>query len=121
MSNFKLIPLLPALGFPPLRPSVGTRDFQLRADLVWLPAHLVWTSQSKVFVRAGLAAGVRCRHVVEDMLLRDAEVQYVCPNAARQSHGSPFAAVAAIVGFFLLPDTSPRSKRLKVSSWLAVL
>jgi hypothetical protein len=57
----------------------------------------------------------------EDMLLRDAEVQYVCRNAARQSHGSPFAADAAIVGLFLLPDTSPRSKRLKVSSWLAVL
>jgi hypothetical protein len=37
---------------------------------------------------------------VEDMLLRDAEVQYVCRNAARQSHGSSFAAVAAIAGFF---------------------
>jgi hypothetical protein len=32
-----------------------------------------------------------------------------------------FAAVAAIVGFFRMPDTSPSSKRLKVSSWLAVL
>jgi len=32
-----------------------------------------------------------------------------------------FAAVAAIVGFFRLPDTSPSSKRLKVSSLLAVL
>jgi hypothetical protein len=27
-----------------------------------------------------------------------------------------FAAVAAIVGFFRMPDTSPSSKRLKVSS-----
>jgi hypothetical protein len=32
-----------------------------------------------------------------------------------------FAAVAAIAGFFRLPDTSLGSKRLKVSSWLAVL
>jgi hypothetical protein len=32
-----------------------------------------------------------------------------------------FAAVAAIAGFFRLPDTSPGSKRLKVSSCLAVL
>jgi hypothetical protein len=32
-----------------------------------------------------------------------------------------FAAVAAIAGFFRLPDTSPGSKRLKVSSWLTVL
>jgi hypothetical protein len=58
---------------------------------------------------------------LEDMLLRNAEVQYVCRNAARQSHGSSFAAVAAIAGFFRLPDTTPGSKRLKVSSWLAVL
>src|SRR5882757_2235262 len=27
--------------------------------------------------------------VADDMLLRNAEVQYVCRNAARQSHGSP--------------------------------
>jgi hypothetical protein len=59
---------------------------------------------------------------VEDMLLRDAEVQYVCRYAARQSHGSSFAvAVAAIAGFFRLLDMSPGSKRPKVSSWLAVL
>jgi hypothetical protein len=32
-----------------------------------------------------------------------------------------FAAVAAIAGFFRLPQTSPKSKRLKVSPWLAVL
>jgi hypothetical protein len=32
-----------------------------------------------------------------------------------------FATVAAIAGFFRLPDTSPGSKRPKVSSWLAVL
>jgi hypothetical protein len=32
-----------------------------------------------------------------------------------------FAAVAAIAGFFRLPETSPRSKRLKVSLRLAVL
>jgi hypothetical protein len=32
-----------------------------------------------------------------------------------------FAAVAAVAGFFPLPDTSPRSKRLKISSCLAVL
>jgi hypothetical protein len=32
-----------------------------------------------------------------------------------------FAAVAAIAGLFRLPETSPRSKRLKVSSRLAVL
>jgi hypothetical protein len=32
-----------------------------------------------------------------------------------------FAAVAAIAGLFRLPETLPRSKRLKVSSWLAVL
>jgi hypothetical protein len=32
-----------------------------------------------------------------------------------------FAAVAAIVGLFRMPDTSPSSKRLKVSSWPAVL
>jgi len=32
-----------------------------------------------------------------------------------------FAPVAAIAGFFRLPDTSPASKRLKVSPWLAVL
>jgi len=32
-----------------------------------------------------------------------------------------FAAVTAIAYFFRLPDTSPVSKRLKVSSWLAVL
>jgi hypothetical protein len=58
---------------------------------------------------------------VEDMLLWNAEVQYVCRNAARQSHGSSFAAVAAIARFFRLTDTSPGPKRLKVSSWLAVL
>jgi hypothetical protein len=32
-----------------------------------------------------------------------------------------FAAVTAIAGFFRLSQTSPRSKRLKVSPWLAVL
>jgi hypothetical protein len=32
-----------------------------------------------------------------------------------------FATVAAIAGFFRLPDTPPRPKRPKVSSWLAVL
>jgi hypothetical protein len=32
-----------------------------------------------------------------------------------------FAAVAAIAGFFRLPHMSPRPKRFKVSSWLAVL
>jgi hypothetical protein len=32
-----------------------------------------------------------------------------------------FAAVAAIAGFFQLPETLPRTKRLKVSPWLAVL
>jgi hypothetical protein len=32
-----------------------------------------------------------------------------------------FAAVAAIAGFFRLLETSPRSKRLKVSSRLSVL
>jgi hypothetical protein len=32
-----------------------------------------------------------------------------------------FAAVAAIAGFSRLPDTSPTSKRLKVSSLLVVL
>jgi hypothetical protein len=32
-----------------------------------------------------------------------------------------FAAVAAIAGFFQLLQTLPRSKRLKVSPWLAVL
>jgi hypothetical protein len=32
-----------------------------------------------------------------------------------------FAAVAAIAGFFRLLHMSPRSQRLKVSPWLAVL
>jgi len=32
-----------------------------------------------------------------------------------------FATVAATAGFFRLPDTSPSSKRLKVSSLLVVL
>jgi hypothetical protein len=32
-----------------------------------------------------------------------------------------FAAVAAFAGLFRLPEKLPRSKRLKVSSWLAVL
>jgi hypothetical protein len=32
-----------------------------------------------------------------------------------------FAAVAAIAGFLRLPHMPPRSKRLKVSPWLAVL
>jgi hypothetical protein len=39
------------------------------------------------------------------MLLWNAEVQYVCRNAARQSRGIHFAAQAAIAGF------SGRSKR----------
>src|SRR5947208_405198 len=36
-----------------------------------------------------VAAGLVSQHIAEDMLLRNAEVQYVCRNVARQSHGRP--------------------------------
>jgi len=40
------------------------------------------------FTTTSLAAGFHRQQVADDMLLRNAEVQYVCRNAARQSHGS---------------------------------
>jgi hypothetical protein len=40
------------------------------------------------FATTGLAAGFPRQQVADDMLLWNAEVQYVCRNAARQSHGS---------------------------------
>jgi hypothetical protein len=40
------------------------------------------------FAYTGCAAGFHRQQVADDMLLRNAEVQYVCRNAARQSHGS---------------------------------
>src|ERR1700743_2457462 len=70
ISNFKLISLFPLFGpgvyrlFPGLAGPIGL-------DLT----------------TTGLAAGFHRRHVLEDMLLWSAEVQYVCRNAARQSYG----------------------------------
>jgi hypothetical protein len=40
------------------------------------------------FAYTSCAAGFHRQQVADDMLLRNAEVQYVCRNAARQSHGS---------------------------------
>src|SRR6476660_9833210 len=98
ISNFKLIFLLPAVGTGALSP----------ASLSSGPA-------------ACFAAGFDRQHAPQDMLLRNAEVQYVCRNAARQSHGSPIRGRCRHRWLFRLPDTSPRPKRLKVSPWLAVL
>jgi hypothetical protein len=40
------------------------------------------------FTYTRLAASFHRQQVADDMLLWNAEVQYVCRNAARQSHGS---------------------------------
>jgi hypothetical protein len=66
--------LLPAVGIG----AISAAGLSLQA--CWL--------DSLDFATTGLAAGFHRRHVFEDMLLRNAEVQYVCRNAARQSHGS---------------------------------
>ena len=47
---------------------------------------------------ASLAAGFQRRHVCEDMLLWNAEVQYVCRNAARQSYGLQIRSPIATSG-----------------------
>jgi hypothetical protein len=51
------------------------------------------------FTTTDLAAGFHRRPIRQDMLLRNAEVQYVCRNAARQSYGRYFAVPAASTGF----------------------
>ncbi|MBR0693792.1 hypothetical protein [Bradyrhizobium lablabi] len=72
MSNFKFIPLLSAVEGR-RNSSTGLFSSDLLPDLT----------------TTSLAAGFRYQHAVEDMLLRNAEVQYVWRYAARQSHGSP--------------------------------
>jgi hypothetical protein len=61
MSNFKVIPLLPAVGIRAMSGAGLSR-----------PAGLIGPGSA-----AGLAAGFHRRHVQKDMLLPDAEVQYV--------------------------------------------
>jgi hypothetical protein len=53
----------------------------------------------------------------QDMLLPNAEVQYVCRCAARQSHGHSMRGCSLSSRF----ETSPRTKRSNISSWLIVL
>jgi hypothetical protein len=73
------------------------------------------------FTTTGLAAGLHRQQVADDMLLRNAEVQYVCRMPLDNRTVVKFAAQTAIAGFFRLPLMSSRSKRSKVSSWLVVL
>jgi hypothetical protein len=57
----------------------------------------------------------------QDMLLPNAEVQYVCRCAARQSHGQSMRGSRRRAALSSRFETSPRTKRSKISPRLIVL
>jgi len=72
------------------------------------------------FSHACLAAGYHgCTPL--DMLLPDAEVQYVCRYAARQSHGRSIRCCCRCPAFSSRFETPPRAKRSIISSGPIVL
>src|ERR1700759_1606885 len=57
----------------------------------------------------------------QDMLLPNAEVQYVCRCAARQSHGHSMRGCCRSHALSSRFETSPRTERSNISSWSIVL
>src|SRR5262245_44850562 len=89
MSNFKLIPPLAAVGaglVSSALPALFWADISNATAIGFLPDRRArpW-SDAALFMTPGPAP--LPQDVPEDMLLRNAEVQYVCRHAARQSHG----------------------------------
>jgi hypothetical protein len=69
----------------------------------------------------GFAADFHTGMIRQDMLLWNAEVQYVCRDAARQSYGQQIRGLAGTHGFRWPSGTPKTAKRLNISSWTGIL
>src|SRR5258708_4120380 len=104
ISNFKLIALLPAVGIGAVSGSgVALRACSNETPMAFSRIDALAPRAVALLITPGLhlhllRSRLPCRHVPQDMLLRKAEVQYVCRNAARQSHGRQIRGPRRLLG-----------------------
>src|SRR5882757_7788720 len=128
ISNFKLIPLLPAVGAGAISGAgLAVRACSNETPMDFSPGlarnarprrgavGYAWASSIPVLRRVTTPASP------EDMLLRNGEVQYVCRNAARQSHGRSIRGPCRRCRHLRPYEVLPQARRPNVSQRLVVL